>query len=233
MKSKHSPKIGQERRGLVLARKDRVGFRHRPFDADSRIVPAQISIIRRAVIGIDLVGDHGVRLQGAEAVGEASRHEELRPARSVEPHRDMTPEGGGVGAEIDGDIEDRAGEHPDQLGLGIGRHLEVQPPDRTGGRGEGLVVLNEGVGDPVLGQQVGAVNLREPAAVVPVPRRDHALHRWDLGLDHLHHHPCIAQKYTTYYKGNFNLWRHGCAEEAYDRAFNSKYLFITIIHAQY
>ena len=128
----------------------------------------------------------GFIAEAVEAVREAGGHEELFAAGRVEAYGDVAAVARRVGADVDGDIENGTGEHPDQLGLGVGRDLKVQAAEGAGGGGEGLVVLQEAVGDAVLGELVGAVDLREPAAVVAVALRDHPFDRRNFSIDDLH-----------------------------------------------
>ena len=156
--------------GGVLRREQRVA--DRPGDADLRIVPAEADLVGGVVEVGALVGDLGHLAQHAEAVGEPRRDEHL--AEVVCPERGGRPfaEGGGAGADVDGDVEDLAPQHADQLALGFAE-LRVQAAQRATGRA-GLVVLDEGVGDPRLAILALVERLQEVPAGVP----EH------LGLDH-------------------------------------------------
>ena len=76
-------------------------------------------------------------------MGEADRDQQLAPVPGGELDRDMAAEGRRRPADVDGDIEDAAAPHADELVLGEGRDLEVQPAQSAGGGGKGVVVLDE------------------------------------------------------------------------------------------
>ena len=55
----------------------------------------------------------------------------------------MPAEGRRTPADIDGNVEDRAGRYPQQLGLSKRRNLEVKPANRAPPRRQGMVLLHE------------------------------------------------------------------------------------------
>lgn len=73
-------------------------------------------------------------------------------------------EGWGVGAKIDGDVPDVAGEDADEFALGFAELIVEAAENALGG--EGLVVLNEVGGELVVGEGVLIENFREPAATI-------------------------------------------------------------------
>ena len=65
-------------------------------------------------------------------MGEARRHEELVAELGAELDRHMLAVGGRAAADVDGDVEDGAVQHADELGLGMGRPLEMQAAQGAG-----------------------------------------------------------------------------------------------------
>ena len=69
-------------------------------------------------------------------------------------------------ADIDRDIEDRAGADPHQLGLRLRRRLEMQPAQDAARRRQRVVLLHECRVDAVLAQHILAEDLGKEAARV-------------------------------------------------------------------
>ena len=78
------------------------------------------------VVAVHLVDDLGVRLQRTEAVRKAFRHEQLVALGRAQHHGDMPAVTRRARADINRDIEDRAGRGPHQRGLRHRRGLEMQ-----------------------------------------------------------------------------------------------------------
>ena len=136
---------GRDSRGnwAVLVGQHRGGRRDRPGDAEIGIVPQHAAIVRRRVGARHLVEHLGVGLERAEAVREADRHEELRPVLGRNLGGDVAAEGRRAAPQIDRDVEDAPARHPDQLGLGVRRGLEMQAADRARLRRARMIVLDE------------------------------------------------------------------------------------------
>ena len=92
---------------------------------------------------VDLVKHFGVRLQRAEPVGEASRHQKLLAAAGRELGGDISAVMRRIAAQIDRDVEDAPTQHADELGLDERPHLEMQSAHGPRGARTGLVVLDE------------------------------------------------------------------------------------------
>lgn len=90
-----------------------------------------------------LVGDHGVRLERAEAVGETHRDQKLFAARGRQFRRYMLAVSRRAAAKVDRDVENAAGEHVHQLRLRDRRKLEMQAAHRADGPRLGQIVLTE------------------------------------------------------------------------------------------
>ena len=73
---------------------------------------------------------------------------------------DVLSEGGGVAADVDGDVEDRAEDDADELVLRVRGELVVQAAEGAGGGGERLVVLHELDVDAGVAQRVALVDPR-------------------------------------------------------------------------
>src|ERR1019366_6795672 len=109
----------------VLAGDGHSGGIDRPGDAQAGIVPAQPRIASRRIECIYFVGDLGVRFERAEPVGEPHRHEELLAAIRRQCGREEAPIRGATTAQIDGGIENRSMEDPNQLVLRFRGRLEM------------------------------------------------------------------------------------------------------------
>ena len=75
-------------------------------------------------------------------MGKAPRDEELPFILGGEFHGHVLPIGWASPANVYGYVEDTAHDYPHQLGLGVGRPLEVEASQHAG-RGAGLVVLDK------------------------------------------------------------------------------------------
>src|SRR4051812_23909618 len=96
----------------------------------------------------------------------AGGNEQLPPVMGAELNPRPAAEGRRRAADVDRDVENAAGEAPDQLRLRMGRPLEVKATQSTGLAGQRLIVLTEIVDDAVFGQPLGVVRLAEPSALV-------------------------------------------------------------------
>ena len=74
-------------------------------------------------------------------------------------------------AQVDAGVENAAGQHADQLGLGKRRNLEVHPAHRTGCMRKRLVPLHEFIRDPGSSEIAPHVGLGEIAALIAEARR--------------------------------------------------------------
>src|SRR6185437_3412910 len=111
------PEIAEARMPAVLVRQHRFGEIDAPGDAERGIVEGQAPVVRRRIDVGDLVEHFAIRLQGAEAMREADRDQQLPPIGCRKLDRGMASEGRRAAAQIDGDIEHPAARHPHQLVL--------------------------------------------------------------------------------------------------------------------
>lgn len=146
-----------------------------PGDAEGGIVPAQSGFGGRGVDVVDFVLEAGSVAEHKEAVGHAAGNEELAAVFMAELHHDVAPQRGRAAAQVDGDVDDAALRHPDELGLRQARALEVQAAEHSAGRLR-LVVLNEVDGAGVCFEKVAAPRLAEVAPCVAMTHGldDHA-----------------------------------------------------------
>src|SRR4029079_1023655 len=91
-------------------------------------------------------------LERQEAVSIADGDEQLLAVIGAEFDADPMAERRRGAADVDGDVEDAAGEAADQFRLAVRRALEMEPAQGSRRAGERLVVLAEGTADAVLGQ---------------------------------------------------------------------------------
>src|SRR5439155_24100194 len=134
----------------------------------------------------DLVNNFGVRLEGTKAVGKPLRHEQLVAFRGAQHDCDVTAVARRAPADVDRDIEDRAGGDADEFGLALRRHLEMQAAhDAAVGR-ERMIFLNESDIDAVPPQHILAKDLGEKAARVAMADRPDLLYLGNLRRNYLH-----------------------------------------------
>ncbi len=76
-----------------------------------------------------LVEDLGVRLEGAETVGEADRHPKLTPIGGGEFDSDVFSKSRRRAPDVDGDVENAPARDPHQFALRARHRLKVQPPN--------------------------------------------------------------------------------------------------------
>ncbi len=99
-----------------------------------------------------LVEDFDIRLERDERMRKSGRDQQLTPVFRRELDRDIPAESRRRTANVDRDVEDAAARDAHQLGLRERRRLKVQAPQRAGGRGNRVVVLNESNSSPALSQ---------------------------------------------------------------------------------
>ena len=112
------------------------------MNGQSRVIEDDALLACLMVDMIDFIGKDGRLAEHHIAVGKAAGHVELTFVFSGQFHIDMLTKGGRTLAHVHGHIQHAALNHTYQLGLGIGRRLKVQAPQRAALR-EGLIVLNE------------------------------------------------------------------------------------------
>ena len=98
---------------LILGGKRQGHTKIRPFDAELRIVKPHTHIRRWAIEVVALVAEERVVLKHYEAVGKATRDEELPTVFGAKRNRHMLTEGRRAFADIDGDIPDRPFDYAD------------------------------------------------------------------------------------------------------------------------
>jgi hypothetical protein len=136
--------------------------------------------VLRRVVAVDLVGRLGLRLERAEAVGEAARNEDLLAVRGGERRGAPASEARGAPPQIDRDVEQGSPDRPYEFRLGRRRRLEMQPPDRSALHGMRLVILHEIGRDPKIAEDIGPVGLDEVAARVHPALRHDEQHAFEL-----------------------------------------------------
>src|SRR5258705_8702848 len=156
----------QSRRAAVLVGEYRARGLDRPGQGEVRVVPGDAPIEFGRIELTDLVDDFRVRLERAEAMREPDRDIELAAVGRTQLDRHMLPVRGRGAANIDCDIEDRAPQHPDELGLRARRQLKVHATDRALGGGEGMVVLDKLICNAEGGKISCVVGLDEEPAIV-------------------------------------------------------------------
>lgn len=97
---------------------------------------------------------------------EADRDEELVAIFGRQFGPDPIAIGGGSGTQVDRDVEDTPTDAPDQFVLPARGRLEVKAAESEGGRGEGVVILNESAIDAPRGERGRRVDLGEPATSI-------------------------------------------------------------------
>src|SRR5262245_42025029 len=162
-----------EGRQAIVARGER-RCRNRPGDPDGRIVPGNADLAARVVHIGALVFDLRDRRDDAESVRESRRDEALLEIRGGQVGGNPRTEGRGAAADVDGDVENLALDHPDQLSLRP-PYLQMQAAQRAADRSR-MIVLHEGAGNAVLAIPISVVRLEKESAGVFV----------DVGLDQDH-----------------------------------------------
>jgi len=112
------------------------------------------------------VEDFGGVGEDEEAVGEAGGDPEELERVGAEVESGPSPEVGGLGAQVDGDVPDVPGEHADELSLGPFELVVESAEDALGGAG--LVILDKRGREIKPGKRILVVNFGEPAATISV-----------------------------------------------------------------
>ena len=102
---------------------------------------------------------------------------DLRSLCADELHDDVPFERGRGAAQVDRHVEHSAAEHSDQFALSMRLELKVQPANRAGVTGVGLIVLDELVGNAEARENPAIVGLGERAAGIGVsagPQYEHS-----------------------------------------------------------
>lgn len=169
--SEGTGEAGEKRQPGILVGDHRPIGRDRPFDADRRIGEVQSGIARRRIISVALIGDLGVRLEGAETMGKTARHEETVAVLGGERGGDPATIGRRALAEIDGNVENGAAHDAHELGLGGRWGLEMEAADRADLTRERLIILHEGNVQASFRQHGRTERLHEVAPRVLEPAR--------------------------------------------------------------
>ena len=98
----------------------------RPIDDQRGVVPGQAAQQRGVVEVAEAEHDLGVGLEGAEAVREPRRHDQLIPLAGGQLNRHVMAEGRRGAPDVHHHVVDSAPRHADDLGLGVRRRLKVQ-----------------------------------------------------------------------------------------------------------
>ena len=114
----------------VLLRKDDIGGRDLPVDADGGIIPDDRSLGLRRIQVVALVLEHGLLTQHRESVREATRDEALPVVLRRQFDGDMPAEGRRPAADIDRDIQHPALDDPHKLALGMVPTLKAHSSGR-------------------------------------------------------------------------------------------------------
>src|SRR5665213_2099797 len=178
--------LAKQQQSPVAVRKLGIGGGYRPGDAEHGIVPAYATLMRRRIVVIDLVDNLGVRLQRAEAMGKSRRDEDLVPIPGAQHCCDMLTIRRRTGANIDGDIEERAAQHAQKLRLGEGCDLKMETAHDAALARQRVIVLNKIVLDPNFRKRALAEGHRKEAAIVEVARRAKQLDVAQSGIEQFH-----------------------------------------------
>jgi hypothetical protein len=139
-------------------------FRHGPLDSEIRIIPHDTTLVVRMIEIGHLVAELGFVGQADKAVREILRNHELLLVLCREEHSGPLAEGLRARAEVHSHIIDLAGNHADQLVLGI-MDLEMQTAQDSLG-GCRLIVLNEDIVHAIGLHIVLIIGLHEVASTV-------------------------------------------------------------------
>src|SRR5215203_556124 len=135
-----------------------------PGDGEGGIAPQDDDLIFPVVELGALVSHVGRLGEDAEAVGEPRRHVELPQVLSGENFSYPLAESGGVRADVHGHVEDLALDGAHELSLGLAE-LGVEAAQRAAD-GEGVVVLEEVLGQAAVAELALVIGLQEEAALV-------------------------------------------------------------------
>lgn len=176
---------------FVAVGEDGLGWCDAPIDGEGGVVPEDAAFMWGGIVIGDFVDDLGVGLEGEEAVGEADGDEDLAPVFGAEDGGNVSAEGGGIFADVECDVEDRAVDDADELMLGHGGKLAMQAADDSFFDGEGVVVLDELGVDSGIFEESLVEGLGEESAMVAEFFRDEDLHVGDFAGDDLHGKYCL------------------------------------------
>ena len=120
-------KVFEERVFGILVAQNRLIDRDAPVDAETAVQDADASVCLWGVEVIAFVLEDCCLAEDGKAVGEAFRHEELTVVVFGEFHGNVLAVGGAALADVNRHIEHLALDASDELALGVGRSLEVEP----------------------------------------------------------------------------------------------------------
>jgi hypothetical protein len=127
--------------GVAWANRGTLG-RHRPTNAEVRVVPQKPLLVRRAVdVGYG-VPDFGIRGERAKTVRKSFRDPKLCIRFRRKLDRNVFPIRGRRSPDIDSNIQDCTANTTDELALGSRSNL-MQPPYRSDRPRKRLVMLNK------------------------------------------------------------------------------------------
>ena len=153
--------------GVLGAERGRCGEQvERPGDVEGGVVPEEAAFAGRVIEVGGLVEHLGGVGEDEEAVGEAGGDPEELERIWAEVESGPLPEVGGLGAQVDGDVPDMAGEDANELSLGLFELVVESAKDALGGTG--LVILDEAGGQIERGKRILVINFSEPTATIPM-----------------------------------------------------------------
>src|SRR6185312_13027319 len=181
--------FGQGRIAAILVVQDRVGCGDSPIDAETRIIPCNAALAIGGPIVGNPVNHLAISRQGHVPMCETRRQPQLLPVGGRKLNGDVAAVTRGSLADVDADIQYRSPDATHQLALGVGRDLEMQPPQHAPLRRMDVVLLHELLVQPFRGQSVPTIGLGEKAPVIGAPGRDHRenirdIKPFDLHLGH-------------------------------------------------
>ncbi len=156
----------EARLSRVLLKGDGLVKFDRPVDAQFRRLEGEATIGLGIVVVVNLVEEVDIVGQRQEAVGKATRYQELTVVAGGEDVAFPLLVGWGALPHVNDHVEDRPGDDPDQLDLGGLTTLEVEPTQYAGPAGQGLVVLDEVEVDSGLLEVPVGVGFLEEAPVI-------------------------------------------------------------------
>lgn len=127
---------------LVLVGEDGLGQIQLPVDSERRVDDGYAAVGLGTVAVVALVLEHGHVAQHGESVCETARDEELTVVVLGQKAAYMSAVCRRALTDVDGHVKHRASDAPHQLGLRVGRTLEMESAHHAPRRA-GLVVLHE------------------------------------------------------------------------------------------
>ncbi len=165
VKDERSSEIFEERVLCVFFGEEGFGWIYLPVDGEGFVLDGDAAVGFGVIVVIAFVLEYGDVTEDGEAVGKASRNEELAMVVFGQFYCYVLAVGRRAFADVDGYVEDCAFDATDELGLGIWWTLEVEAAHDAVG-GAGFVVLDEVYFGYLLVEDLLVVAFEEVAAGV-------------------------------------------------------------------